>query len=1126
MNDENFVERLATYDEAAGRGDSRDGLGDDDARLAEAFDCVELLNRVWPRTNADAGVASAQAAIDALGDTVDGVSGVDLHDTLIAAPEGHREIVDGASETPQRIGRFQIVRLLGQGGSGIVFLARDVELGRHVALKVPRPETLLTPELRRRFLQEARAAAALSHPGIVPVYDAGSIGPVCYIASEFCAGPTLAQWLSQHGGVSFHLAAEWVALLADAVEHAHQRGVLHRDLKPGNILLAQQDSAAATNRRTDNLVCSEQAEDRQDCLSYMAPRITDFGLAKLQSSDATATRTGSMLGTAAYMAPEQVEGRTSAIDRGTDVYGLGAILFELITGQPPFREATDIATLVAVRQRDPARPSELRAGLPPDLEAICLTCLEKDPNKRYSTAANLAGDLRRFLAGEPTLVRPLGPLKRSIKWVARHRLLSALIAVVAISLLLFMAGSAWHAYRLRRELATSDRLRLRAEEREASYRDVLYAADMRLANQALLDNDMPRAVELLDAHIPAAGEEDNRDFEWYLLRRQAVGEHTVLDDVGTPTYDLAFAPDDSRLATVGKDSRLRVYEWPSGKLLSVIDTGQKGNRGLAFSEDSATIATAGEDGTIKFWDGSKPVRTIQAHAGRTNGVVYSKGIQHWISWGDEPDMRIWDPRTGTPSGVLSGHIQSVTSVATPWGNKDILASVGRDQTLRLWDPEARKEMLSRKLPSRGTCLVFSGQDEALVVGTIHGHVARWQTGTWDTPLPAITPVHTASSVAFSPDGFRLAIGNRLGAIWIWRPVRGKPDRAEVPLFLCTLKAHSGAVTEVLYDSKSNYLLSVGEDGKLIRWPAVEEGKIHRLYDDYAGDLQSADCFADCPIAAVAGSIGVAVVDVRDGSVVCRLTSEHADWNSVSVARGARAVAASRKNGEVWVWPDWKTSIEKPAIYRVAPGHHPIILSRDGRLLAVVEDASAEGGLMLINLASGRKQDGFTADGCSCASFSSDGILLAVGEHGTNDTMVWNIERHELLHRFDHHPDTVTGLAFSPDSRKLASLDHSAVLTVWDVVTGRQQWSTTSAAGGRKRFSSSVTFTPRGNSIVTKNSLGVMNFWHVASGREMFTLGDSAWNGGSLVFCDRGRYFCGLRSNRLFVFDTGVTAGTR
>ena len=284
---------------------------------------------------------------------------------------------DGLSE-PRAFGRFQIVRELGRGGFGVVFLAHDPVLRRDVALKVPRPDALLTPDLRRRFLREAQAAARLTHPNLVAVHEVGEVGPICFIAAAFCDGPTLAAWLRDRAKPAPpRLAAHVVAALADAVHYAHTQGVLHRDLKPSNVLLESNPTIAD---------CAGDDEPR------FVPKLTDFGLAKLAEGEAqdAPTRSGAMLGTPAYMAPEQADGRLDEVGPGTDVYALGALLYELLTGQPVFRGSTDLDTLHRVLVDEPMPPRRLQADLPRDLEAICLMCLEKQPGRRYGTAAALA----------------------------------------------------------------------------------------------------------------------------------------------------------------------------------------------------------------------------------------------------------------------------------------------------------------------------------------------------------------------------------------------------------------------------------------------------------------------------------------------------------------------------------------------------------------------------------------------------------------------------------------------------------------------------------------------------------------------------------------------------------------
>jgi hypothetical protein len=339
-----------------------------------------------------------------------------------------------AADDGQHFGRFQVLRTLGRGGFGIVFLAWDPVLRRQVALKVPQPESVVTPEARKRFQREAHAAAGLDHPNIVPVYEGGAVGTIAYIAAAYIPGPTLAFWLSrQTRPVPVDDAARLVATLARAVEHAHERGVLHRDLKPSNILLQRLGSEAGDN------------PEEHGSLPGFDPRITDFSLAKLNDGLGPDTRSGIPFGTPPYMAPEQAEGKLPRIGPPTDVYGLGCILYELFTGQPPFVGESQFDTLRQVVADEPLPPRRRRSNLPADLEAIVLHCLEKDPARRYPSARALAEDLDRFLADEPTQARPAGFVTGAWRWVLRPQrmreagVIAMAYAVIAILWLIYGA---------------------------------------------------------------------------------------------------------------------------------------------------------------------------------------------------------------------------------------------------------------------------------------------------------------------------------------------------------------------------------------------------------------------------------------------------------------------------------------------------------------------------------------------------------------------------------------------------------------------------------------------------------------------------------------------------------------
>lgn len=348
---------------------------------------------------------------------------------------------------PRYIGRFEVRDVVGSGGFGVVFDAYDPELKRRVALKIPRPEAAVNTEFRRRFQREAEVAAALEHPHIVSIYEAGEAADsgVCYIASAFVEGVSLAEWLQQRPGPAEpDQAAELVAVLAEAIQHAHSRGVIHRDLKPANVLLSAVDGRSPVAQAAPDVDAKNDGESTQrppagnrpttDHGQLANPRIADFGLARIVDDGAAETRTNAILGTAAYMAPEQAAGDSRSVGTSADVYSLGAILYELLTGRPPFQRGTTLETLQAVRNEPPTAPRKVCPEVPRDLDAVCLKCLEKRPEDRYASAAELAADLRRYRSAEPVTARALSPRQRAVRWCARKPLQAALLGTLLVSI--------------------------------------------------------------------------------------------------------------------------------------------------------------------------------------------------------------------------------------------------------------------------------------------------------------------------------------------------------------------------------------------------------------------------------------------------------------------------------------------------------------------------------------------------------------------------------------------------------------------------------------------------------------------------------------------------------------------
>jgi serine/threonine-protein kinase len=340
---------------------------------------------------------------------------------------------------------YEVLDVLDRGGMGIVYRARQVALKREVALKMILAGPHAGPAQRARFRTEAEALARLRHPNIVQIYEVGEIEDRPYFAMEYVEGGSLAERLAGTPLPS-RSAAELTETLARAVEYAHGRGILHRDLKPANILL-QQESGVRSQESGDEAASSS---------SGFSPRISDFGLARrldagAESADGCQTSTGAVLGTPSYMAPEQAEGKPGKIGPAVDVYALGAILYEMLTGRPPFQGETTLDTLEQVRVQEPVPPRRLQPKVPRDLETICLKCLEKEPHRRYPSAAALADDLRRFLAGQPILARPASLWNQGVRWARRQPALAGLITVSVLAVVSLLGTGVWFTEQLRTE---------------------------------------------------------------------------------------------------------------------------------------------------------------------------------------------------------------------------------------------------------------------------------------------------------------------------------------------------------------------------------------------------------------------------------------------------------------------------------------------------------------------------------------------------------------------------------------------------------------------------------------------------------------------------------------------------